>query len=319
MKPKILITCGDPNGIGPELILKIFSNNNIKKKYELKVIGPFKVFEHYSKLLKLKNLLESDVINLHTNKGFHIKTGKEDYQAGKVAGDAIKIGAELVLDSQFDALVTMPINKKNLNAGGYKYDGHTYMLAEITDSKNPVMILYSNELIVVPLTIHIPVNQISDALDRNILSNQIRAVNNILKKKFRIANPKLALLSLNPHNGDNGIIGDEEKNILKPLITRLKFLQVNIKGTFAADSFFGNKIYKNFDAILSMYHDQGLIPFKMIAGKNGVNLTGGLKIIRTSPVHGTAFDIAGKGIADSQSSIEAIKLAGELAIKHTRI
>lgn len=313
-KPKILITCGDINGIGPEIILKIFLNENFKKRYNLKVIGPKIVFDYYSRLLKIKNLENSDIINLFPHKKLKIKTGKIDSHSGKISGDAIKIATELTVKRKFDAIVTMPINKKALNMGGYIYEGHTDMLADLTGSSLPIMVMFSKDLKVIPLTIHIPVERISNALDKNILEEQIKSVNKIFQNTFGIEQPKLALLGLNPHSGDAGLIGDEEIKILNPLMKYLQSAKINIKGTFSADAFFGNKAYKNYDCIFAMYHDQGLIPFKIIAGKKGVNYTGGLNIIRTSPSHGTAFDIAGKGIADITSSAEAIKLANQIAL-----
>ena len=305
MKPKILITCGDPNGIGPEIILKIFSNSNIRKDFDLKVIGIYKVFEHYSKKLKIKNLQKSDVLEIPGFYKLKINEGKIRSIAGRLSGEAVRIGSQLIINKEFDALVTMPINKLALNRGGFHYSGHTDMLAELTNSKNPVMIMYSEEIKVVPLTIHIPLNLVSDTIDIDLLYKQILIVKNTFRNLFKIKEPKIALLSLNPHNGDGGLLGREEIRILKPLLIKSRQNHIDIKGTFAADAYFGNKTYKDFDVTLSMYHDQGLIPFKMIAGDKGVNFTGGLNIIRTSHTHGTAFDIAGQGI-------EAIKLAGKL-------
>jgi len=312
MKPKILITCGDPNGIGPEIILKIFSNAGLKKDYDLKVIGLYRVFEQYSKKLKIKNLQETDFIELPGFSEYNAKVGYKIRAAGQIAGDAVKYGTILVMKKTFDALVTMPINKASINMANYTYAGHTEMIGDLTDSKCPVMIMYSEEIKVVPLTIHIPLKSVSSVLDTDYLFQQIVTINNTFKNNFKIKEPKLAMLALNPHDGDSGLLGLEEKNILKPLILKIRNKKINIKGTFSADAYFGNKTYKNFDVTLSMYHDQGLIPFKMIAGDKGVNFTGGLNIIRTSPTHGTAFDIAGKGIAKIESSIEAIKLAGKL-------
>ena len=315
MKPKIVLTCGDINGIGPEIILKIFSIKNLREKYDLKVIGPYYVFEYYSKLLRIKNLSPPDLIDLNIQKTFKIKTGHIDSLSGRIAGNAIKKATELTIQNKFDAIVTMPINKKALNMGGHHYEGHTDMLAELTHSTYPVMIMYCKKIIIVPLTIHIPVNQISDALDRKTLIIQIQTIRKILNNRFGIKKPKLSLLSLNPHNGEKGLLGKEEEALLIPIVRYLKTNQFNIEGTFAADAYFGNKTYKNFDVTMAMYHDQGLIPFKMLAGKKGVNFTGGINIIRTSPSHGTAYDIAGKGFADINSSLEAIKLANNLAVK----
>ena len=213
MKPKILITCGDPNGIGPEIILKIFSNSNIRKDFDLKVIGIYKVFEHYSKKLKIKNLQKSDVLEIHGFYKLKINEGKIRSIAGRLSGEAVRIGSQLIINKEFDALVTMPINKLALNRGGFHYSGHTDMLAELTNSKNPVMIMYSEEIKVVPLTIHIPLNLVSDTIDIDLLYKQILIVKNTFRNLFKIKEPKIALLSLNPHNGDGGLLGREEIRI----------------------------------------------------------------------------------------------------------
>jgi 4-hydroxythreonine-4-phosphate dehydrogenase len=313
MNPKILLTCGDVNGIGPELALKIFNNKNLLNQFDIEVVGPKRVFDYYSKLLKIKNIPEKNILNLSVYGDVEIKTGEVDAIAGKISGDAIKLGVELCEKKYFDAFVTLPINKESLNLGGYNYHGHTEMLSRLTSSKNTYMLMYSNILKVVPLTIHIPIKKVSSSISKNKLIEKIIIINNSLVKTFNIKKPQIAVLSLNPHCGDGGLIGNEEIKIIEPAITSLLNTGFNIKGPYSADGFFGSIMYKKFDVVVSMYHDQGLIPFKMLSKDAGVNFTGGLRIIRTSPSHGTAYDIAGKGIANDASTIEAIKLAGRLS------
>ena len=313
MKPSILLTCGDVNGIGPELGLKIFRTKEITDKFDLKIIGPKKVFGYYSDLLKIKKIPDKDILDLSYFDNYEPKTGNVDAVAGRISGDAIKLGVDLCMKNYFDALVTLPINKESLNLGGYTYHGHTEMLSHLTASKNSFMLMYSKALKIVPLTIHIPVKKIPSSINKSILTEKIISVNNTLVKTFKTKKPKIAVLSLNPHSGDGGLIGTEEKKIIEPVINSLSDLGFNITGPFPADGFFGSGMYKKFDVVLSMYHDQAMIPFKILSGDKGVNFTGGLKIIRTSPAHGTAFDISGKGKADVSSTLEAILLAGKLA------
>jgi len=311
-KPRLLLTCGDPNGIGPEIALKILRNNSKNNSYSLKIICPKNILIHYSKKLELslpdnKSIIDIDDYN------FRIKEGETNGTAGRIAGESIKMGTELCLNGEFDALITSPISKKSLNLGGFSYHGHTEFLKDLTKSKNAVMILYSKYITVSPLTIHISLKEIPKRLTKELLIQNIEIIHDILINNFGIKKPKIAILSLNPHSGDSGILGNEEIKSINPVIKNMQNKLMNIYGAFPADGFFGSKNYKNFDIIIGMYHDQVLIPFKLLAKGLGVNYTAGLPIIRTSPSHGTAFDIAGKGIAKINSTIEAIKLAIKLA------
>ncbi|MBK8552616.1 MAG: 4-hydroxythreonine-4-phosphate dehydrogenase PdxA [Ignavibacteria bacterium] len=312
-KPRLLVTTGDPNGIGPEIILKIFNNKSTIKGFELTAVGSKKVFDFYSKLLKLNAIPSEKIIEIPLPKNFDLKPGKIDKKAGKFSGDAVKTAIELCLRKEFDGLVTLPISKESFNLGGYNYPGHTEMLTEMASSGDTAMILYSEEFSVSPVTGHIPVSDVSKRLNQKLLFKKIIAVNNSLVKDFKVKNPKMAILSLNPHAGDGGLIGNEEQNIITPVIEEMNSIGFNLRGPFASDAFFANKSYKKFDITIAMYHDQGLIPFKMISFDSGVNFTAGLNIIRTSPDHGTAFDIAGLGVANPESSLQAVELAGKLA------
>lgn len=312
IKPKILLTLGDPNGIGPEIILKIFKDKNNFRHNSLKIIGSKKVLDHYSSLLKLKKIDAVDILELPAYKNFKVRTGKADANGGRLSGDAIRLGAELCMKKEFNAIVTLPISKEALNTGGYKFTGHTELLTSLTNSTSAAMIMYSDKIIISPVTIHIPLKEVSTVLTKSLLRKKLLSLNNILRDDFNVKHPIIAVLSLNPHCSDNNLIGNEESKIIKPVIKELKEKGIKVEGPLSSDAFFGNKHFTNYTAIAAMYHDQGLIPFKMLSPKAGVNYTGGLNIIRTSPVHGTGFDISGKGIANTESTTAAIKLACKL-------
>ncbi len=309
-KPKIVISCGDPNGIGPEIALKLLSNKKLRTDFNLKLIIPESAVEYYSHSLRLETPSYEDIILIPGN-NLKIKPGKIDKRAGRISGDAVHIGAEHCLKGMFDALVTMPVSKYSLSLAGFKYTGHTELLKALTNSREVVMVMYSEKLAVVPLTIHIPVNSVSSALTKKLIVTKLELMDDTFKTKFGIRKPRIAVLSLNPHCGDGGIIGSEEINTLVPALDSLMRKGIAVLGPYSADGFFGSGIYRHFDVVAGAYHDQVLIPFKMLSGKNGVNYTAGLPIIRTSPSHGTAFDIAGKGIADTGSAVAAVKLAGK--------
>lgn len=313
VKPKLILTTGDPNGVGPEIILKIFFLNSLSNKYDLKIAGSKKVLDHYSSLLHIPEIHPKYFVEIPVPRGMKINPGKINKSAGKFSGDSIKSAIELCLKKEFDGMITLPISKEALNLGGYDFPGHTEMLTKLTNSEDTIMILHSKKFSVALVTGHIALKDVSKKLKEELIFKKIIAANNSLVRDFRIKNPKIAVLSLNPHSGDGGLIGKEEMDIIDPLIEKMNFMGFNLRGSYSSDAFFANKIYKKFDLTIAMYHDQGLIPFKMIAFNDGVNFTAGLKIIRTSPDHGTAFDIAGMGKANPASTIYAIELAGKLA------
>lgn len=308
MRPKIIISCGDPNGIGPEIILKLFSKGYFSKE-NITVTGPKHVFDYYSSRLRIRNIPDESLINLGGYEKFKVRPGLEHQTAGRISGDAVRIGASLCITNHFQGLVTMPISKKALNSGGYCYNGHTEMLAKISGRKHSAMLLCSDKINAATLTTHIPLKKVSDKITKKFILEKVIMIRNELIKRFSIRNPKIAILSVNPHSGDGGITGTEDRNVLGPALMQLKKSGVNISGPYPADGFFGHIKYKNFDITIGIYHDQIMIPFKIIADKRGVNYTAGLPFIRTSPAHGTAFDIAGRNKADIESTIEAVKLA----------
>ncbi len=315
MKSRILVTIGDINGIGPETILKTLRNKSITRKYDLTIITPIEALVYYSRFFKYKLELDDfNVIPLEIGK-FKIKPGMISAEAGFIAGLAIKTAIELCLNNEYDAIVTAPINKKSLNLGGFKFDGHTEMLTKLSGAKDSCMVMLSDILNMAFVTTHPPLKDAAGLVTKKRLMSKLNICYDVLKNDLRLKKPEMAVLGLNPHAGDNGLIGDEEMKIISPAIKEAgrKFRQMKIKGPQSPDAFFASKKYRNFDMTLAMYHDQGFIPFKMLAGHKGTNFTAGLKFIRTSPDHGTAFDIAGKNIASEVSLIEAIKWADKLS------
>ena len=315
-RPKLLLTTGDPNGIGPEIILKIFSRDSFVKHYDLNVAGSKKIFDKYSAILSLPEISQERIIEIPLPRRMELFPGKLNKLSGKFSGDCISTAAELCIQKEFNGLITLPVSKEALNLGGYSFPGHTEMLTKLTSSDTTVMILYSEKFSVALVTGHLSLNEVSKEITSDLLFSKILTANNSLVKDFKIKHPKIAVLSLNPHAGDGGLIGKEEINIINPLIEKMNSAGFNIRGPFSPDAYFAGKTYKKYDITIAMYHDQGLIPFKMISFEKGVNFTAGLKIIRTSPDHGTAFDIAGLGKANPASTIAAIKLASGLAKKN---
>ena len=315
--PRLLITIGDANGIGPEIILKMFNDKKFINEYNLKVVGSKYILDYYAGIYNLDEIPKENIIQINVPATFKVRIGEIDKVAGKHAGDAIKKAATMCLKKEADAMITMPISKESFNLGGYDYPGHTEMVTEISGSAQSAMILYSKKMIVALATTHIALDKVSKKIVKNKLIEKIILVNNSLVKDFKIQKPKIAVLGLNPHSGDGGLMGNEEKEVISPAVKEMKEAGFNISGPYPADGFFASKMYKQCDIVFAMYHDQGLIPFKMVAFEKGVNYTAGLNFFRTSPDHGTAFNIAGKGKADIQSSVCAVKLADTLVRNRT--
>jgi 4-hydroxythreonine-4-phosphate dehydrogenase len=308
---RILVTIGDYNGIGPEIILKTLLLKKFTEKYDITVVSPVSVLEYYYTRMQMKAKMDFLKIISLEDKNIIIKPGMVSKHAGYISGLAVETSVKLCMNGKYDAIVTAPISKKALNLGGYCYDGHTEMLTELSAAKETAMIMLSRSLKIGFATTHPPLNKLTSLITKKRLEKKIALCIYSLKKDFRIPNASVGVLSLNPHAGDKGLIGNEEVKLINPALKKLqrKFPEIIIKGAFPSDSYFGNGIYKNFDLTFALYHDQGFIPFKMIAGNRGVNYTAGMKFVRTSPDHGTAFDIAGKFIADGKSLAEAIRMA----------
>ena len=317
-KPAIILTTGDPNGIGPEIILKLFTTTSLPEKFDIRIAGNKSVFDAYSALLGLKMLPDNVFENVNLSKGFIIEAGRINSLSGKHSGDCIKKSVQLCRAGKFDAMVTLPISKEAFNSGGYSYPGHTEMITKLLRQEESLMMMFSESIIVSLVTNHLPVSKISKEISIDLIIRKVVIANNSLVRDFGILNPRIAVMSLNPHAGDGGNIGKEENKVIQPAIEILIDAGFNIRGPFSPDAFFGGKNYERFDMILAMYHDQGLIPFKMLSFGSGVNFTAGLKIVRTSPDHGTAFDIAGMGIAEIQSTVNAIETAVRISTNRSR-
>ncbi len=320
MKPVIAITIGDFNGIGPEIALKAAAHPSIRNICSPLLIGPLNVFEHGIKQFNIRLKLQKAVFPIPRNSTTYVLDvgdgiwadvhyGVISKSAGKSAGVAIERSVDLCMRGETQAMVTAPVSKEALRLAGYDFPGQTEMITMLSRSQRVAMMLVSDTMRVGLVTIHVPVASIPQQLSKEKVVEKGTIVHEALVTNYRIKNPKLAVLGLNPHAGENGMIGEEEKTIIKPALDELQKSNIAVEGPFAADAFYGRQAYKNYDAVLAMYHDQGLIPLKMSSFGKAVNFSAGLKIIRTSPDHGTAFDIAGKGKATISSMIEAIKLA----------
>jgi 4-hydroxythreonine-4-phosphate dehydrogenase len=322
MKPKIGITIGDINGIGPEIALKALSTIDQSRSIPV-LISPSSVVDFYAKishseftLKKIKDISDATDSGIYVLESSDISAtpipGTLSKESGLVAMHAIKTAIDLCLQNKLHAMVTLPISKEAINLADYKIPGHTEYLAEKTNTESVLMMLVNGNLRVALTTVHIPISKVAASITKKLIIEKTEILNNSLKKDFSISNPRIAVLGLNPHAGDGGVIGKEEIEIIQPAVHELNEQGINVEGPFPADGFFGQKRHLNYDAILAMYHDQGLAPFKLISFGKGVNFTAGLPIIRTSPDHGTAFDIAGKGVADPSSFLQAYELATEL-------
>ena len=313
------ISIGDLNGIGPEVILKTFEDNRMLELCTPVIFANVKIVSFLKKNLALDSSLHGidsleqivlgkiNVLNVW-KEGVNLEFGKNDEVVGKYAIKSFTTATKALKDKQVDVLVTAPINKYNIQSEDFKFPGHTdYLDKEL--SGNALMLMVHDKLRVGLLTDHIPVNEISNYLTEELLERKVGTIVKTLQQDFGISKPKVAILGLNPHSGDNGVIGDEEEKVIKPAVKKMFDLGQLVFGPYASDSFFGSLQYEKYDAILAMYHDQGLIPFKTLSFGNGVNYTAGLNRIRTSPDHGTAFEIAGKGIANHDSFKEAVYLA----------
>lgn len=331
MKPLIALSIGDFNGIGPEVILKNIATPSIQKSIQPLLVGSFDIFEYYAKKFKIKKRLvvvqsaketvaanAVAVLNVYHGTVKNIQIGKPAPDAGVCAGMAIEKSVRLCLDGEIDAMVTGPVSKESLHIAGYNFPGQTEMLAMLSRSDRVTMMLIAKNLRVGLATIHVPIKKVAENIFIERIVEKLETINASLKNDFRIKSPAIAVLGLNPHAGEHGAIGLEEVEIIEPAIEKAKVKGINASGPFPADGFFATKAYEKFDAVLAMYHDQGLIPLKMTGFNEGVNFSAGLKIIRTSPDHGTAFDIAGKGIADPSSMAAAIQLARTIAINRKK-
>ena len=321
-KPVVGISIGDPNGIGLEVILKSLENKSVLDICSVIVFSNFKLMKNQMSFfnidLPLKeisdfNSYDERCINVYqiNKKEIKLSYGKLTVEGGVYSKDSLFAAVKSLKNKEIDALVTGPINKKNIQSDDFQYKGHTDFL-DYEFKGESLMFMVSKEIKVALLTEHIPLSSVKDHLSENLIEFRIKQVFNSLLNDFGIKRPKVAVLSIDPHVGDQGVIGNDDEKILKPVLDKLIEESYDLNGPYASDSFFGSKLYKNFDAIVATYHDQGLIPFKTLTFGKGVNFTAGLNIIRTSPDHGTAYDISGKNIANYDSFKYAIFTAIEI-------
>lgn len=320
-KIRVGITHGDINGVGYEVILKAFSDPTMLELCTPIVYGSPKVATYHRKsmdiptnfsIINVADDAQDDKLNILncTEDELKVELTKATPEAGKAALDALERALEDYREGLIDVLVTAPINKHTIQSETFQFPGHTeYIEERVGDNKKALMILMKDDFRVALVTGHIPVKDISSTITKELIKEKISIFHRSLKQDFRVDNPRIAVFALNPHAGDNGLIGTEESEVIIPAIQEMVAKGVQCFGPYPADGFMGSGNYCHFDGILAMYHDQGLAPFKAVAMDEGVNFTAGLPIVRTSPAHGTAYDIAGQGIASESSFRQAIYTA----------
>ena len=315
-KVKVGISVGDFNGIGPEIIMKALKDKEITDFFTPVIFASGKLFTYQKNIFKLNlnfhYITEAgqaqhgklNMVNLWKD-NVNVDLGKPTEESTRMAIDSLEAATTALMNGDIDVLVTAPINKDEMMKNGFKHAGHTGFLEEKFGKKG-LMFLVTDDLKVAVSTHHIPLSEVAGNITKEKIKKQVKELNRCLIEDFCIQKPKIALLGLNPHAGDGGVIGKEEIEVIEPAIKELFESGIMAFGPYPADSFFQPEKYKNFDAVLAMYHDQGLAPFKTLAYKEGVNYTAGLPFVRTSPDHGVAYDIAGKNLADEQSFLEAV-------------
>ena len=317
-KPLIGISCGDLNGIGTELIIKTFADHRLLDYCTPVIFGSHKLINFYKKTLpevnftfgSLKEFSKANPkqVNVYNcwEEDVAITPGQLTDEGGKYAVLSLMSAVQALTEGHIHGLVTAPIHKKNVQSETFNYSGHTPFLKDAAGVPDVLMLLYADNIRVALVTEHLPVKDVAANLSKQAIIGKMKLLTQSLRRDFGIDKPKIAVLGLNPHAGDEGLIGNEEETMIKPAIKDAKQHGVLAFGPYSADAFFARASYLQFDAVLAMYHDQGLIPFKTIAGGEGVNYTAGLPFVRTSPDHGTAFDIAGKNLADASSFTTAV-------------
>jgi 4-hydroxythreonine-4-phosphate dehydrogenase len=313
---KVGISIGDLNGIGGEIVIKVFQDKRILELCTPVIFASIKTMSflkrHFKSPITFHSIQKTkqavsgkiNVVNVW-GEDVKIEFGVESPEIGSYAIRSLESAARALKDEDIDVLVTAPINKHNIQSETFNFPGHTDYLAEILEGDS-LMFMVTESLKVGLLTDHVPVKDVSSHISENLIKSKIDIICNTLIKDFGVNKPKIAVLGINPHSGDSGVIGEEDDAVLRPALKKIREDGKLVFGPYSADSFFGSDNYKNFDAVLAAYHDQGLIPFKTLSFGQGVNFTAGLSRIRTSPDHGTAYEIAGKGTADIGSFKEAI-------------
>lgn len=323
-KPKIAITIGDINGIGPEVIIKALSDDRILNQLTPVIYGSSKTISYYCKVF---NFHDFNYVQKQANEDFveskinvvncwddvvKINVGEVTPEAGNCARMALEASTKALKNHQVDAVVTAPINKSNIYNDQFQFKGHTSYYASNFNDGESLMMMVTDNFKVGLVTDHMPLKDVANAVTKELLQSKLDVFRNSLRKDFGISKPRIAVLGLNPHAGEDGLLGTEEIEIISPVIEENRNKGMLIYGPFPSDGFFGSSGYTAYDGVLGMYHDQVLIPFKSLAFDTGVNYTAGIKIVRTSPDHGTANNIAGKNLASERSFREALFLAKKI-------
>lgn len=322
---RVGITHGDINGIGYEVIMKTFADDRMMELCTPVIFGSAKLIAYYKNVVGADDFnytpvksvedIEEGTCNLIniSDEEFKVDMGQATPESGKAAFLSLSAAVDALKSGHIDVLVTAPINKNAIQSEEFKFVGHTeYLEQEYGNGYKAMMLLFNDELKIALVTTHLPIKDVASAITKDSVLEKIRNMSNTLRKDFAIERPKIAVLSLNPHAGDNGLIGSEEEESIIPAIEEANNQKIVAFGPYSADGFFASKMYEKFDGVIAMYHDQGLAPFKALACETSVNLTAGLPYIRTSPGHGTGYDIAGKNMADPTSMREAVYKAIDL-------
>ena len=321
---RVGISIGDINGIGPEVIIKAFSDPAMLVECTPIIYGSTKTMAYHKKAIddqlfnytRIEDASEAKIKKVNVvacwKEIVPMNLGEANETGGKYAFQSLEAATSDLASGKIDVLVTAPISKETIQKAGFTFPGHTEYLADMSNVKDALMMMVSEQLKVALVTSHIPLKTVSEVITKEKIHQKIVQLNDSLKKDFGISRPKIAVLGLNPHAGEKGKMGEEEATTISPVITQVMNEGILAFGPYPSDGFFGSRHYQKFDAVLAMYHDQGLTGFKSIAFNDGVNFTAGLPIVRTSPDHGTAFDIAGKDLADAQSMRNAIYLAMDI-------
>lgn len=320
-KIMIGITHGDINGVSYEVIIKALNDNRIAEFFTPVIYGLSKVLSFNRKHIgahdfnyKIVNNAAQvyhkkvNIINV-SDEEVKVEYGRSTQEAGKLAFKALESACRDLRDGKIHALVTAPLNKANIQSDKFDFPGHTEYLTSFFGSDESLMIMVHDNIRIATVTGHIPIKNVASAITKELIIRKTDILHQSLLQDFNLQKPKIAVLSLNPHAGDNGVIGNEDDEVIIPAIRQLKEKGYLVYGPYPADGFFGSENYRQFDAVLAMYHDQGLVPFKLLAFEGGVNFTAGLSIVRTSPAHGTAYDIAGKNMASNKAMRQAMYLA----------
>ena len=318
---RVGVTIGDVNGVGPEVIIKTFSDSRMLQVCTPVIYGSGKVMSFYRKLINNQDFNYNTIRTINEQiprkvnlincweEEIKVDPGKPSLQTGTAALTALKDAVTDLTAGNIDILVTAPVDKNSIQSEGIVFTGHTEYIGSAFNVPDPLMFLVSGNLRVALVTGHVPVTKVAGMITKERILAKLSMMVASLKRDFSVRKPRIAILGLNPHAGDGGLLGKEELEIIQPAVKEANEKNILVFGPYSSDGFFGAGMHQKFDAVLAMYHDQGLIPFKTLAFENGVNFTAGLPVVRTSPDHGTAYDLAGKGTANETSLREAIYLA----------